>query len=67
MRITIDDCRRYYCCWGIRGWFRRHGLDFRRFLDEGIDAEEFVAKGDWRAQQVVEAKRAAQEADHGRE
>ncbi|MBB3231696.1 hypothetical protein [Halomonas stenophila] len=57
MRITIDDVRRYHCCWGAKRWFDRHDLDFRAFLAEGIDAEAFIAAGDWRARHIVEAKR----------
>ncbi len=56
MIITIDDVRRYHCVRGAKRWFERHGLDFRRFLEEGIDAEAFIAAGDWRARHIVEAK-----------
>ncbi|GEK71606.1 MULTISPECIES: thioredoxin domain-containing protein [Halomonas] len=57
MRITIDDIRRHHCARGAKRWFEQHGLDFRRFLKEGIDAEAFIASGDLRARQIVDAKR----------
>lgn len=62
MRITIDDVRRFHCARGARRWFEVHGLDFRSFLREGIDAETFLASGDQRAAHIVEAKRR----EHGR-
>lgn len=45
-----------HCAHGARAWFRAHGLDFRRFLREGMEAEELVANGDALAQRVVDLK-----------
>lgn len=59
MRITITDVRKSgYCVKGIRTWFRTHGLDFKAFLSDGIDADELIAKGDGLAVKVVNEKRA---------
>lgn len=63
MIITIDDVRRWHCTRGVRRWFDQHGLDFKAFLRDGIDAETFLASGDERARQIVDAKQ--QELDHG--
>jgi len=60
MRITIDDVRSLYCTRGAKSWFERHGLDFRTFLLEGIDAETFLATGDQRAETVVQHKLASE-------
>lgn len=62
MRVTIDDVRAIHCTRGAKAWFERHGLDFRAFLREGIDAETFLACGDQRAEDVVRRKQ-AREAD----
>jgi len=47
-----------YCARGTTRWFARHGLDFAAFLKEGMDADEFVARGDHLARKVVEKKQA---------
>ena len=53
MIITIADIRLAgHCTRGARRWFDAHGLDFRRFMREGIDAAEFVEKGDDLARRV---------------
>ena len=65
MRITMTDVRNAgHCAKGARSWFREHGLDFRAFLREGIDADTFVAKGDALAARVVEMKQ-KREGDNG--
>lgn len=45
-------CRR-----GARVFFERHGLDWERFLREGLPAEQIEATGDAMALQVVEVAR----------
>lgn len=54
--ITIDDVRRYHCVRGSKKWFEDHGLDFRKFLAEGILASELLSTGDALAQHVVTMK-----------
>ena len=42
--VTIDDVRAAgLCVNGSRAWFARHGLDFRAFLREGLDAQTLLA------------------------
>lgn len=53
--ITMDDCRKAgHCAPGIRTWFGQQGLDFRKFMREGIPAVEMLATGDAQGRQVVE-------------
>lgn len=57
-RISIADIRAAgHCVKGVREWFERHDLDFRGFLKDGIEEEEFVSKGDHLAAQVVSHKK----------
>lgn len=56
--ITITDIRMAgHCARGVKSWFNAQGLDFRKFLREGISEEEFLATGDGQAIDVVEHKR----------
>lgn len=41
------------CSSGAREFFKRHGLDWQDFLNNGIDAEKLRATGDAMAIQVV--------------
>lgn len=52
--LTMDDLRRHHCVSGIRRWFAANGLDFRDFVQKGIDAEVLLATGDALAVAVVE-------------
>lgn len=45
------------CSSGARGFFERHGLDWNKFLTEGLPEEVFVETGDANALRVVEAAR----------
>jgi len=53
--------RALMCSRGARHFFERHGLDWPKFLREGIDADELAATGDAMAIRVAEI--AEQEAD----
>lgn len=58
--ITMDDIRRAgHCPAGARTWFKLHGFDFKRFLKQGISAEELLATGDEQATHVVAIAREA--------
>ena len=60
--VTIDDVRAAgLCVNGSRAWFERHGLDFRSFLRDGLDAETLLATNDAMALRVVEHARTRQE------
>lgn len=59
MRVTVDDVRAAgHCVRGAREWFERHNLDFRAFLRDGIEEEEFLSSGDGLAERIVALKRA---------
>jgi len=60
--VTINDVRAAgLCVNGSRAWFARHGLDFRAFVREGLDAKTLLATGDAMALRVVEHARQQQE------
>ena len=64
MIVTHRDLQAMrYCNKGAREFFRRHGLDWTRFIAEGLPAEDFVKTGDHMAIQLVEF---AKERQHGR-
>lgn len=55
MRITVNDMGSLgYCVRGSRAFAERHGLDFRKFIRDGIDAEELLDTGDGMAIALVE-------------
>lgn len=61
--IRIEDIRKAgHCPSGARTWFKLHGLDFRRFLKDGIPAHRLLETGDAQAVHVVAL---AEESDHG--
>jgi hypothetical protein len=47
------------CAAGIRTWMDRHGLDLRRFLDEGLPVEQFEALDDAFARRLAAIAREA--------
>lgn len=53
--VTVSHCiRAGYCIRrGVKPWCESNGLDFRKFVREGISAEKFWATGDARARRVV--------------
>ena len=62
VRVTIQDARELgFCVGGTRTFLERHGLDFKAFLRDGLDAQDLLATGDAMAERVVahaQAKRA---------
>lgn len=59
--VRMEHIRRArMCSRGSRAFFERHGLDWQRFLREGIPASELLATGDAMASQVVEVARGQQ-------
>lgn len=46
-----------YCAEGARAWFAAHGLSWRDFVFNGIDADILTATGDPMALRVVEQAR----------
>ncbi|MBB5985943.1 hypothetical protein [Sphingobium lignivorans] len=57
MIIRIEDVRRTgFCVRGARDWANQNGIDFNRFLRDGIDAAELEATGDAMASRVIQNK-----------
>lgn len=46
-----------YCNKGARPWFEKHGLDWSKFVTEGLPEELLLATGDAMAIRVVERAR----------
>jgi hypothetical protein len=64
MMIHVQDCREVgYCMKSVRPWFERHGLDWQKFVREGITAERLLATEDEYARQIVEHVRKREAAD----
>lgn len=58
--ITMRDMRRVgFCASGVEAFFKREGLGFNEFLQNGIDAEIFLATGSVFARKCVDAARKA--------
>lgn len=51
----IRSCR--MCSGGTRDFFKRHGMDWNKFLSDGLPEEDFIATGDAMAMQVVNKAR----------
>jgi hypothetical protein len=57
LTITVDDVRLAgYCVRGVRRWFEGYDLDFRAFIENGMDAKRLLATGDAAAHRVVEMR-----------
>lgn len=42
--VKMEHCRKAgYCARGVRVLSERHGLDYTKFLRDGIDSEELLA------------------------
>ena len=53
VRVTIQDARELgFCVGGTRTFMERHGLDFKAFLRDGLDAADLLATGDAMAERV---------------
>lgn len=55
-----------YCNKGARDWFHNHGLDWRAFLEHGIDADKLLATGDAMAEKAVAHAQKELEVNDGR-
>lgn len=56
--VTMQDIRAAkMCSKGTRDFFKRHSMDWNKFLKEGLPASEFERTGDAMALQVVEVAR----------
>jgi hypothetical protein len=60
--VTMKDIRACrMCSGGTRDFFKRHDMDWSRFVKDGLPEEDFIATGDAMALKVVEAARGRQE------
>lgn len=69
--IKVEDVRGsdlFYCAPGLRRFFKRHNLNLRKFLDEGLPAELFP-QDDIMVQAAIDAaaKRELREVEDGRQ
>lgn len=64
MRVTIRDVRMLYCVRGAKQWAESNGIDFRKFLEEGIELEEIEKVGDPFSRRFV--KLVQERENHGR-
>lgn len=57
--ITADDVLKAGHCIvpGLRDWCKAHGLDFRKFVQEGYPASELLEKGDALSARVIELRK----------
>lgn len=56
--VTVSDIPAAEVCWpGVRKFYRRHGLDMRKLLNEGTPAQELIDTGDAMALRFVEVAR----------
>jgi hypothetical protein len=65
IRVTSEHARMakiggpgFLCASGIRGWCKRHRVDLRDFLDNGLAVEEMEAINDAYAQRLAAIARA---------
>lgn len=55
MLIKVYHLRQAKMCnKGARDFFKRHGMDWKKFAREGLDESEFLATGDAMAARLVE-------------
>lgn len=55
--LTVSDFIPPHCAWGLRHWWKQHGLDFADFLKNGIDAKILLATGDLQVLRIIAKKR----------
>lgn len=67
--ITSRHCRAAGMCLtpGVRDFCRNHGIDYRAFINNGINADVLIKTGDAMALQVVAVARAEQERTNGQQ
>ena len=53
--ITVAHMRElHYCVYGTKKCAKRHNLDWRKFVREGIPAKDLLATGDAMAEKIVD-------------
>lgn len=59
--------RRGFCRGKSREWAERHGLNWRDFVQNGVDSEVLVATGDALAIALVKWAKQCEEGQHGQQ
>lgn len=63
-KVTVNEIRRVgHCARGIKAWFESKGYDFKKILDEGVDANEILKLHDGFGDQVITRVRAKRQAE----
>ncbi len=52
--VDIRNAGLWYCVGGSQTFFKRHGLNFRDFLSNGVSFEKLQATGDSMALKAIE-------------
>jgi hypothetical protein len=56
VKITVADCLNAgFCLRGQKAFCRNHGIDFRTFVRDGMDEEEFAGIDDANLSRVIAA------------
>lgn len=64
IKVTVADVRAVnFCARGARQWFTRHGLDYSKFVTEGLPISQIEATGDAMGKIVAAHARAAATGD----
>lgn len=64
--VTLADIRSInYCSRGSREWFTRHGLNWSRFVSEGLPVEAFDGISDPMLKRAIEQARKREAAADG--
>lgn len=58
MKVTVADARNAGVCKRMRGWFRKHRLDWDAFCGEGVELADLLATDDHSANVMKAAKQA---------
>ena len=62
MKIYLRHLRLVgYCVPSSRAWAKQHGVDWREFVRDGLDATVLESSGDALAMKLVEVARAEQQ------
>jgi hypothetical protein len=57
-RVTVRDCRSFgMCSSGLRAFAAKHGIEWQRFITEGIPVSELEGIDDAMLKQVVDKVR----------
>jgi len=55
-----------YCSRGVKHWCKQHGINYLRFVKEGVDEDVLLAIDDSMSRKVVEIAREMENNNNGR-